>query len=210
VVEGVRKGDDSRDVTTTPEQHDAEILSFERRWSSVSVLRCGQTIELHIPSSSGKVREFMHRFDGYLQRETSPDSDCMFRLAIAADLLIDELTISGQSNIAIAIGTTVEPPRAAGSDDFDVTGDSANFVVVGNRNGQRFAAGSFSSPPAAAFATNDERAAADAEPPRLVAISVDRASACVILGQRGLAKPEDFDDLLRSFNAAGYATSSTK
>jgi hypothetical protein len=183
-----------------PEEHDADILSFERRWNAVSVLRCGLLIQIHLPSSAGNTREQVRRLDGYLARETSPDADRFFRLSIATDLLIDELTLSGHENVAIAIGTSIEPPRVPSSRDFQVTGDAKDFVVAGSRDGQRFALGSFTEPEAP---ENDPVLVGVAHDPRSVAITVDRASACVILGQRGLARPDDFDDLLRSFNAAG-------
>jgi hypothetical protein len=191
---------DSNVVTTSPQSHTADILPFERRWQNVSVLRCGIAVEVHLTSNGLKIREQMHKYDGFLARETSPDSETFLRLAIAADLLIDELTLSGERDAVVAIGTTIEPPRTPGSSDFVVTGPEQTFVVAGCRDGQRFAIGSFSDP----APTQDELDESnETEQPKVVAISVDRASACVILGQRGLLKPEDFEDLLRSFNGAG-------
>ncbi len=186
-------------MTTSPHSHSADILPFERRWQNVSVLRCGVTVELHLTSNGLKIREQMHKYDGFLARETSPDSETLLRLAIAADLLLDELALSGERDAVLAIGTTVEPPRTPASSDFAVTGPEQTFIVAGSRDGQRFAIGSFADSTETTKPSNETALVQ----PKVVAISVDRASACVILGQRGLSKPEDFDDLLRSFNGAG-------
>ena len=118
----------------------------------------------------------------------------MLRLAIAADLLVDDLVADGSREVAVAIGTSIEPPENRWDDTFFAPRLSHDAVVSLVKAGQRFAIASM------------VHVIEDAEP-TLYSVSADRASAAVVLAQRALQHPADFDDLLRSFQAQGCVLS---
>ncbi len=176
-------------MNTQTETH-ATVIDFPRPWQRSAVSRCGITVELHLCASAAATRMALYRFDLFLERETSLDTEPMLRLAIAADLLVDDLVASGNGEVAIAIGTSIEPPENRWDDTFFAPKMSGDAVVALVKGGQRLAVASVVQ-------------LMDHQEPTLYSVSADRASACVVLAQRALLHPSDFDDLLRSFHAQG-------
>ena len=177
-------------IVNTQTAPDAIVIDCPTPWQRSQVTRCGISVELHLCASPAVTRKALHRFDLFLERETSLDTEPMLRLAIAADLLVDDLVASGSREVAVAIGTTIEPPEHRWDDTFFAPKLSSDAVVALAKGGQRIAIASL------------VKLVDDAEP-SLLSVSADRASACVVLAQRALTRPADFDDLLRSFHAHG-------
>jgi hypothetical protein len=178
----------------TQTETNATVIDFPKPWQRSTVSRCGISVELHLCASPAVTRKALHRFDLFLERETSLDTEPMLRLAIAADLLVDDLVAAGSREVAVAIGTSIEPPEHRWDDTFFAPKLSGDAVVALAKGGQRIAMASM------VHLIDDQE-------PSLYSVSADRASACVVLAQRALQHPADFDDLLRSFHAQGCVLS---
>jgi hypothetical protein len=177
-------------IVNTQTETNATVIDFPKPWQRSAVTRCGISVELHLCASPAVTRRALHRFDLFLERETSLDTESMLRLAIAADLLVDDLVAGGSLEAAVAIGTSIEPPEHRWDDTFFAPELSGDAVVALAKGGQRIAFASM------VLHLSEEE-------PTLYSVSADRASACVVLAQRALLHPADFDDLLRSFHAQG-------
>jgi hypothetical protein len=181
-------------IVNTQTETDATVIDFPKPWQRSQVTRCGISVELHLCASPAVTRRALHRFDLFLERETSLDTEPMLRLAIAADLLVDDLVAGGNREVAVAIGTAIEPPQHRWDDTFFAPRLGGDAVVALAKGGQRIAIASM------VHTVEDEE-------PSVYSVSADRASACVVLAQRALLRPADFDDLLRSFHAHGCVLS---
>ena len=181
-------------IVNTQTAPDAIVIDFPTPWQRSQVTRCGISVELHLCASPAATRKALHRFDLFLERETSLDTEPMLRLAIAADLLVDDLVAGGSREVAVAIGTTIEPPEHRWDDTFFAPKLSGDAVVALAKGGQRIAIASLVK-------------LVEEEEPSMLSVSADRASACVVLAQRALSRPAEFDDLLRSFHAHGCVLS---
>jgi hypothetical protein len=181
-------------IVNTQTETSATVIDFPKAWQRATVSRCGISVELHLCASPAVTRKALHRFDLFLERETSLDTEAMLRLAIAADLLVDDLVAGGSCEVAVAIGTSIEPPEHRWDDTFFAPKLSGDAVVALAKGGQRIAIASMVH-------------LIEGQEPSLYSVSADRASACVVLAQRALVHPADFDDLLRSFHAQGCVLS---
>jgi hypothetical protein len=154
-------------------------------------------VEVHIAGSQEQAFEVLGRFLELLATKTSPDTEPLLRLACAADSYLNELNNTlvrhGSSRqerrlprVALAIGTHLAEAGASANFSIDASRLTKNAVVAIVQHGHTVCM-------TATSGRNGET----------VVLSGNRATACVVAGQRLLLHPGDLTDLGTYFGVQG-------